>query len=158
MIHYIGRYSHGYGDEEWALGTLAMLLNDSAVLEVARLHVTNFAKFRYVDNTRGVDYTGGGSGGKTTVSRTCRVRLNIHFVLSRLLSPNKHRLKHKSIREDTDEGVATVHQSVYLRSDCTALDDCTLLPFLRMLTAQLDAIIRMARPCFMLYALDRWNR
>ena len=49
-----GGYSHGYGDEEWALGTLAMLMHNDTdlVREVAERHVTNFAKFRYIDNTR----------------------------------------------------------------------------------------------------------
>ena len=49
-----GGYSHGYGDEEWALGTLAMLFHNDTdlVREVAERHVTNFAKFRYIDNTR----------------------------------------------------------------------------------------------------------
>ena len=48
-----GGYSHGYGDEEYALGTLAMLLrehyNETQVLEVAKKHVTSFSNFRYVD-------------------------------------------------------------------------------------------------------------
>ena len=64
-----GGYSHGYGDEEWALGTLAMLLNDTKVLQVANTHVTNFAKFRSVDNTRSVDF----NSGAASVSLTCRV-------------------------------------------------------------------------------------
>ena len=45
-----GGYSHGYGDEEWALGWLAALTNDEGILAVARRHVRNFARFRTLDN------------------------------------------------------------------------------------------------------------
>jgi hypothetical protein len=47
-----GGYSHGYGDEEWALGWLAALIDDDAILKVARKHVANFGRFRYGDNCR----------------------------------------------------------------------------------------------------------
>ena len=39
-----GGYSHGYGDEEWALGWLAALTADEEVVAVARRHVRNFAR------------------------------------------------------------------------------------------------------------------
>ena len=45
-----GGYSHGYGDEEWALGWLAALTADDEILAVARQHVRNFARFRTMDN------------------------------------------------------------------------------------------------------------
>ena len=45
-----GGYSHGYGDEEWALGWLAALTADEEILNVARRHVQNFGKFRTADN------------------------------------------------------------------------------------------------------------
>ena len=68
-----GGYSHGYvsqtqcyirfavadlidncdvhqGDEEWALGWLAQLLNDDEITEVAARHVRNFGRFRQEDN------------------------------------------------------------------------------------------------------------
>ena len=41
-----GGYSAGYGDEEWALGTLAMLTDDDQVLAMARKHVSTLARFR----------------------------------------------------------------------------------------------------------------
>jgi hypothetical protein len=64
-----GGYSAGYGDEEWALGTLAMLTGDPQVLAMANKHVTNFAKFRYIDNTRSENFT----SGVVSNSRTCRL-------------------------------------------------------------------------------------
>ena len=38
------------GDEEWALGWLAQLLNDNEITQVASRHVRNFGRFRQEDN------------------------------------------------------------------------------------------------------------
>jgi hypothetical protein len=55
-----GGYSHGYGDEEWALGWLASLSADEDVLSVARRHVRNFGRFRVADNCQFNSTDGGG--------------------------------------------------------------------------------------------------
>ena len=54
-----GGYSHGYGDEEWALGWLAALTADEDILTVARKHVRNFGRFRTADNCQ-MNRTGSG--------------------------------------------------------------------------------------------------
>ena len=65
-----GGFSAGYGDEEWALGTLAMLTGDPKIVAMATAHVSSFAKFRHVDNARLVNLS---TGVVEATARTCRV-------------------------------------------------------------------------------------
>jgi hypothetical protein len=84
------------GDEEWALGWLAKLVDDDDVTELARLHVQNFGRFRYEDNCQ----TNVSAADASMVTSRCmrlesvitwvRFLFLLAFSIESLLNPSLH--------------------------------------------------------------------